>query len=207
MNVAAVQEERGPRKPKLLLRNMCDKLLPKIESLPFLQEHRLKSTQQTYEIMAHVFLSTIRQLRQNSGFGLLNRHSQNVILSHMWGPILVLRIAQSTIQLKNVSTFLQSTITYIRSMNIDILEQDLLENILLCRNDLLEEDKQASLAKCLQEMAIDALQIKNTENKKRFLNLLLTLPTLYRPSAEFIYLTYFKPIIGEVTIESIIVTI
>ncbi|XP_030754833.1 nuclear hormone receptor family member nhr-111 isoform X2 [Sitophilus oryzae] len=198
MNVSAVQEERGPRKPKFFE----EKIFSITNRNIFTSQHS-----QTSEKIAHIFLMTIKHLRKNSGFGLLSYNSQNKILGQTWSSIFVLRLAQCKEMHENIFSFLKYPITYVRSMKLEVLEQDLLENILLCRAELLEDSKQAFLAEYLQEMAMEALFLRNTENKKRFLKIISCLNILYRCDPNEVYLKLFKPIIGNVTMESIIATI
>lgn len=73
----AVQEERGPRKPKL--RNFY-----RPESY-FIKDNNnvtvfYGESNATYEEAAHIFLTAIKSARHNKGFGTLNRNSQNIIL-------------------------------------------------------------------------------------------------------------------------------
>lgn len=43
-----------------------------------------KASNSIYETAAQIFLTAIRSARQNPGFGMLNRHSQNTILGKFW---------------------------------------------------------------------------------------------------------------------------
>ncbi|XP_060517223.1 nuclear receptor subfamily 2 group F member 5 [Cylas formicarius] len=185
MDVSAVQEERGPRKPKLY----C------------------KEASESFTSLTHIFLISIKQIRSNSGFGLLNRISQNIILERVWAPVFIFRLTNSSVSLEKRFPWLNPILKRMLVLNMDCIERELLENILLCRADLIEDAKQSSLAKDLQERATDGLALRNIANKRRFMNIILCLPLLFNPSAEYLYTTLFKPIIGNVTVESVISTI
>uniref|UniRef100_A0AAR5QHT1 Nuclear receptor domain-containing protein n=1 Tax=Dendroctonus ponderosae TaxID=77166 RepID=A0AAR5QHT1_DENPD len=183
MNVAAVQEERGPRKPKL-----CP-------SEPY---------QPLHEVAAHLFLLAIKQARSNSGFGLLSRPAQNQVLGHLWACLLCFKMAHY----EGVAALLphiQSLAEHFKSLRLDLAEQELLENVLLCRKDLVADRKQALLAAALQQQAVDALLVK--KDQRRCVRILLALPLLYSYSAEHVYLQLFRPVVGNVPMESIIATI
>lgn len=195
----AVQEERGPRKPKFFTRAMiAERFTSKlsIQSQP----------SETYETAAHIFLFTIREVRYNSSFGLLNRHSQNKILGQLWAYVLCFRMAYSK-NIENLLPNVKGILAHFRALKLDSVEQEFLVNIILCRKDLLDDHKQAALAEVLQEKAIDGLFLKNLEDKKRFLKIILAIPVLHNCSTEYLYLRLFKPIIGDVSMESVIATI
>ncbi|KAL1512966.1 hypothetical protein ABEB36_002461 [Hypothenemus hampei] len=196
MNVLAVQAERGPRK----LRYFNQRSL----HISCIDE----TNGQIHELTARTFLSTIKRVRQQkSGFGLLNRDSQNTILNHLWACMFCFKIALSTANVEQWLPFMKSTIFHFKSLQLSIGEQDLIENILLCRNDLLSDHKEAFLAENLQETLMEKLYSMNCKNKKRFFKIILSLPLLNLYSKEFVYLELFKPIIGNVPIEHIIATI
>lgn len=78
---SAVQEERGPRKPKSF------KYLKSRSHLYFfgnassnMHTEIVKDHTSVYEIAAHIFLTAIKSARKNSGFGMLSKNSQNTIL-------------------------------------------------------------------------------------------------------------------------------
>lgn len=76
--IIAVQEERGPRKPKMLNISRAEPcLFVKQNYFPFSLG---KDSNSIYETAAHIFLTAIRSARRNPGFGILNRNSQNTIL-------------------------------------------------------------------------------------------------------------------------------
>ncbi|CAG9768834.1 unnamed protein product [Ceutorhynchus assimilis] len=196
MNVTAVQDERGPRKPKLLTAMITERFFSSTNN------------HTAYETVAHVFLFTIKQVRYNSGFGLLNRQSQNKILGQQWAAVLSFRLAYWTSNMDHVLPYLQTTIKHFQELKLDINEREFFENTILCRKDVLVDDlKESALAEVLQEKAVDGLYAKNLMDKKRFLKILLSISVLYNCSSECLYSHLFKPIIGEVSMESIIATI
>ncbi|XP_066258645.1 retinoic acid receptor RXR-gamma-B [Euwallacea similis] len=195
MNISAVQEERGPRKPKLTIFPAF-----KPPSLPL---------NPAYETVAHIFLFSIKQVRQNSGFGLLDLQAQNQILSHLWANLLCFKMAHYwTTELETMLTCMAPIIHIFQELHLDAIDQELVENIILCRKDLLLHDqKQSSLAEVLQEKAVGGLWKRNLEDKGRFCRILVVLPVLHSCGAEGVYLHLFKTIIGDVPMESVIATI
>ncbi|XP_050308912.1 nuclear receptor subfamily 2 group E member 1 isoform X2 [Anthonomus grandis grandis] len=203
MNVA-VQDERGPRKPRIYPKSNHGS--PNATAII----QTSKTPTETFELIAHIFLFTIRQVRYNSGFGLLSRPAQNKLLGSLWSCILVLKIIHWPGMVENhLLRSLRTNMGHFKLLNLDLYEQELLQNIILCRSDLLYDvdQQQAVLAGNLQEKAVDALFLKNLENKKRFLRILLSIALLFSCNSESLFESLFRPIIGNVSVESVIATI
>lgn len=189
----AVQEERGPRRP----RNFVE------------WQHNYQLPPQSYEIIAHLFLLTIREVRKNPGFALIDRESQNHILGHLWASILCFKMAFSRTEIVKDILFsrIKSAFDIINELNLDVVERELVETIILCRKDLLSDKTQATYVEMLQENALEQLFRKNFASKSRFFKLMISLPLFSNVNAEQVYLKLFKPIVGDVPMESIICTI
>lgn len=154
---SAVQEERGPRKPKphQISRRPSSafaKVTRHIES-----SSNFLST--NHELAAQILLVAIKRARNSYGFGMLNRSSQNDVLGRLWAPLFVLRAAQWPAQTTLLLPGFRSTFRYLRELRMDIFEIEILENILLCREDLLEDSGQSALAQLMMERAVDALMV------------------------------------------------
>lgn len=100
---------------------------------------------------------------------------------------------------------IQSLAQHFRSLQLDLDEQELLETVLLCRKDLVGDRKQALLAEALQGKAVEGLL--GQKDERRCITILLALPLLHSCSAEHVYLQLFRPVVGNVPMESIIATI
>ncbi|CAH0556429.1 unnamed protein product [Brassicogethes aeneus] len=211
MNVAAVQEERGPRKPKLKPKptGMFIRRPTQLETLPYFTFSSSLSIEETlkHEMAAQILLVTIKQARCGVGFGLLARDSQNIILSRLWAPLFILRLSYWPMDTSNILPKFTKTIMKIRELRLDGTELELLENLLLCRSDFLEGKNQVCLANCMLDKSLDGLFFKTSLDSKRFANILLILPYLFTSNAEDLYLLLFKPVIGSVSMETVISTI
>lgn len=150
----AVQEERGPRKPKMQSFAIRDsssafsRVLRNSKSVNF-------DLNPQHELTAQIFLVAVKQARNNTGFGVLNRLSQNTILSNLWGPLFLLKAAFCT--LESVLPSHSATFHYLRDLKLDAVDLETLENILLCRPDLLTDPGQASLAELMRCRALETL--------------------------------------------------
>ncbi|XP_074040361.1 nuclear hormone receptor 83 [Leptinotarsa decemlineata] len=210
MNIAAVQEERGPRKPKnskmLTHPNSPQSIQEKLDVITPTETFPSRSaeTYQMYEIAAHIFLTAVKQAKRNSGFGSLSRESQNIILGHLWAPLFILRVAYWSEDIEHVFYFLQSTIKHLRYLKLDINALEHFENVLLCRMDLLKDEEQVFLASNLMKYSLDSLALRFNNDSKLFIDILLAMPKLFYPSAPVLYSFLFKPIIGLVPIETVI---
>lgn len=87
------------------------------------------------------------------------------------------------------------------------LELDSFESILLCRKHLLEDQEQANLADNLLENCLSDLISRNENDNRKVVDMLLTIPQLFCPSASALHTLLFKPIIGIIPIETVIETI
>ncbi|KAJ8956896.1 hypothetical protein NQ318_014313 [Aromia moschata] len=210
--IVAVQEERGPRKPKH--NQLCPQQLPGAFSRIPTDKLRLIYTQtnhfesnSTYELAAQIFLTAIKQARRNSGFGHLRRHSQNIILGHLWAPLFILKAAHWPSDTASFFPFLQKVIKHIKLLELDGSTMEFFENILLCRVELLEDPEEVNQANAILEKSLEALNLLTASNRTKFTNILLSSTLLFTPSAVALHSLLFKPIIGIVPIETVIATI
>ncbi|KAF5287950.1 hypothetical protein FQA39_LY15588 [Lamprigera yunnana] len=196
MNTAAVQEERGPRKfkSKTLMRSKSHSIYTE----PVNTQH---------EVAAHILLLSIKSVRRNSGFGILNKNSQDAILMHLWAPLFVLKASYwSSATLMPLSTF-HTTLKLLENLKMTNAELENFENILLCRSDLVYDVIQAQSAKNIQERALECLKTHIRGDAKRLEKILLSIPLLYSPSAGALCALLFNPIIGSTPIEAVVLTI
>jgi hypothetical protein len=206
---AAVQEERGPRKPKLTSKKSMafTTLSPEAFSFASSPMSLSSETNPTHELAAQILLVAIKQARCNSGFGLLNRSSQNCILSYLWAPLFLLRAAHWPTENSNLFPGVENTFKYIKHLKLSSIDLEIVENILLCRADLLDDGDQIALAENILTRALDGLAIRTALDRRRFANILLAMPVLFIPSAVVLHSLLFRPVIGSVPIETVISTI
>lgn len=114
-----------------------------------------------HELAAQILLVTIRQARFNSAFGLLDRVAQNEILARLWAPLFILRAAYWPVEAKEILAGAQGSFKMLRELQVDAYELELLENLLLCRPDLVSDQRQAVLAQSMRETAIETLMVGN----------------------------------------------
>lgn len=149
-----MQEERGPRKPKpsSTPKPIFNRLTtPIATNFPPVHPH--------HELAAQILLVAIRQARFNSGFGILDRGAQNEILGRLWAPLFILRAAYWPVETQNILTGSHSGFALLRELQVDAFEMELMENFLLCRPDLVSDQRQSALAQSMREKAIEALMV------------------------------------------------
>lgn len=106
----------------------------------------------------------------------------------------------------NVLPTHRKSLQKLQDLKLDLTELELVENLVLCRADLLDDKEQITLAENVREKALEELFLKTFDNK-RLLHILLSVPHLFNPTAHELYLALFKPVIGSVPIETVISTI
>ncbi|KAK9879685.1 hypothetical protein WA026_006745 [Henosepilachna vigintioctopunctata] len=204
MNVKAVQEERGPRKikhdTKLNSFNIGYGRNPPI----FYDYDEL---QPIHEIASQVLLMSIKQLRNNTDFSLLSRISQNILLSHLWAPFFIFKFSFLSYEATSQIPHFSATFQYIRDLNLDSNDAEIFENIFLCRSDLLKDVHEIHMAKCIVNKNVDVLAMKYSLNHKKFTDIILSIPVLFSHQPTSMCTVLFRPIIGDVPIETIIATI
>lgn len=139
----AVQEERGPRKPKLM------SVFTKI------QTNKINTNYQN-ELISQILLVSIKQVRNNTGFGILNKISQNNILTHLWAPLFLLKSSNHW-PIFDILPNQRSTLSYVKNLKLDRIDMEIVENLLLCRPDLIDEHGQISLTELMRNRAIENL--------------------------------------------------
>nr|CAH7740868.1 unnamed protein product [Callosobruchus chinensis] len=203
MNISAVQEERGPRRSKVrqLLKHKASK-----EPVTAPQHIISSGSVAAYELAASIFLTSIKDARKLTEFGLLSKISQDTILGHLWSALFLLRASYWPLDAGQAIPLLQPLRENFRSLNLNAITLEVLVNVLLCRPDLLEQQDQAILAANLTQRALDRLAVV-TGDRRAFLNILLSVAQLFLISADTLYSLLFLPVIGDVPIETVIATI
>ncbi|KAJ8918267.1 hypothetical protein NQ315_014137 [Exocentrus adspersus] len=129
------------------------------------------------------------------------------IKGHLWGPLFILKTAFWPSDIENVFSFLKNSIKQIKQLGLNECELNALENILLCRKDLLEDKDEVDVMEYILEKSLNDLIIRTVSERRKFVNILLAIPQLFNPTATVLHNLLFKPIIGLVPIETVIETI
>ena len=153
-----MQDERGPRKPKL------HPPASKLHHDAFTSRYH-RDAYSTYlgtpqhELAAQILLVAVKQARCSDGFGVLDRTSQNAVLAHVWGPLFMLRAAHWPSDALCVLPGAQNTFRHFRQLKMDPSELEMVENLLLCRGDLIPGKDQQSVAEMVQGGTMRRLEV------------------------------------------------
>lgn len=128
-------------------------------------------------------------------------------LGQLWAPQFLLHASYWPSNIENLLPLIKNTSKHIKFLSLDRGLFEILENILLCRADLLQQVDQAALACSLLQTAVDNLVMKTATDKKKFIQIFMAALTLFTPSAFILHSLLFKPIIGLIPIETVIATI
>ncbi|XP_059611065.1 retinoic acid receptor RXR-beta [Phlebotomus argentipes] len=145
MNVAAVQEERGPRKPKKLTGNLPTSLEQQITL--------------HYQIMVQILIACIKQARCNEDFRLLGRGLQNSILQVVWPECFILRASHWSIDIRSIIESCHDLRVAVDSFTVkaDLVELNLLESLILCRKEFSTTDEESMQLEMMSDRALLAL--------------------------------------------------
>lgn len=80
-----------------------------------------------------------------------------------------------------------------------------MEAIIACRKDLISNQQSGMLVEHIQRTAV--LSLEQHASSERLNKLLLSLPVFQTPSTSFLDEVFFKPVIGPMSVESVIFTI
>ncbi|KAK9692708.1 hypothetical protein QE152_g34975 [Popillia japonica] len=207
INFLAVQEERGPRKHKNVLtpKRLSSAFISISQNVSFKSNPTLTTPQ--HELAAQILLLAIKQVRCNSGFGSLSRTAQNNVLANVWSALFILKAAYWPYDAITAVPNAEKAFQHLRDLRMDPYDLEIVENILLCRSDLISDANQASLAENKQDYHLEKLTIRYSLDRKRFRKILLAIPMLFMPTATQLHNLLFRPIIGQIPIEKVVVTI
>ncbi|XP_025829838.1 nuclear hormone receptor family member nhr-111 [Agrilus planipennis] len=201
MNAAAVQEERGPRKPKSLETIEKPSSPKRLNYLPsplssssrFSMNIKLNPSLDFHlETAAQVLLLSIRH---------------DVILIHMWGPLFILRAVFYPSFIWNIVPGLEKALQTLKNSSISWCYSEALENLLLCRPDLLADLDQIMLTRRLKKQALDLLMVQMENNWERLADALTLFPILFSVSSNTLFNLLFRPITGNINMETVITSI
>lgn len=135
MNVAAVQEERGPRSQHLQHqgRSRLVELTP-----PPPQASPGGGQQLHFQILAQILVTCLRQAKLNEQFRLLDRAQQDVILQVVWSECFILRASHWSLDISAMiegcgDTQLKLLLFEAQQLRADVMELNFLETLILSR--------------------------------------------------------------------------
>jgi len=134
MNVAAVQEERGPRShqsqanPNYNRRQLLQTPPPTSPAGQALH----------FQILAQILVTCLRQAKLNEQFRLLERAQQDVILQVVWSECFILRASHWSLDISAMiegcgDHQLKLLLSEAQQLNADVMELNFLETLILSR--------------------------------------------------------------------------
>lgn len=129
------------------------------------------------------------------------------ISGQVWAPLFLLHASYWASNIEHLLPMLKNITRHTKHLNMDPNLVQILENILLGRTDLLNEEDQSALACSLIQLSLEDLILKTVSDKKKLIQILMFIFMLFTPSAALLYSILFKPIIGIIPIETVIATI
>ncbi|XP_033245085.1 nuclear receptor subfamily 2 group E member 1 isoform X2 [Drosophila miranda] len=142
MNVAAVQDERGPRNQQATAvyrysrRSMPSPRLPQTVVAAAGGGQALH-----FQILAQILVTCLRQAMANEQFSSLERPQQDAILQVVWSEIFILRASHWSLDISAMidgcgNDQLKRLIYEAQQLRADVLELNFLETLILCRKVL-----------------------------------------------------------------------
>ncbi|XP_023726769.1 photoreceptor-specific nuclear receptor [Cryptotermes secundus] len=154
-----------------------------------------------HEIAAQILLVSLRQARRNEHFCVLSRSDQDIILRHVWSELFLLHAAYWPI---DVSALIR------RALNSGHMHQHGTKAVTNNTNLAMttEDVKRLESIQDRTQVALAHYAAQSSPHQpSRFGRLLLVLPVLCGPTAQGLHAMLFRPIIGDVPVEHVIVTI
>ncbi|XP_067614562.1 retinoic acid receptor RXR-beta [Eurosta solidaginis] len=202
MNVAAVQEERGPRNHNVGISRFAP-------SKPICNVAHNAVTASgnamNFQILAQILVTCLRQAKCNEQFRRLAAAQQECILSVVWHECFVLRASHWSLDISAMidacgDTKLRRIIADAKMLRADVMELNFLETLILCRKELAMSAENAVL---LESYANDALvslarYTMQQSNWLRFGTLLLGLRQLTQRCYESILSSLFHSIVKDI---------
>ncbi|EDW15023.1 photoreceptor-specific nuclear receptor [Drosophila mojavensis] len=134
MNIAAVQEERGPRSQQAQSsQRLLAQTPPAPPSPPAPTVH--------FQILAQILVTCLRQAKLNEQFRLVARAQQDAILQVVWSECFILRASHWSL---DISAMIESCgdmqlkfmLSEAQQLRADLMELNFLETLILCRKEL-----------------------------------------------------------------------
>ncbi|XP_050443008.1 COUP transcription factor 2 [Adelges cooleyi] len=191
MNVAAVQEERGPRKSKAPKR---------IENNIIIPRNWNTRSNQLFEIGAQIFLTSLKQCRLSEPLILLPQTDQNNILIKTWHQTFVLMAAfwpDNLVSYLSCSglkeeIIIATLLANYRAMKLDPIEYNLLLILILCRPDLCSQEFKNELTIMDVNAKCALMNHVTTKSITRYYGLIANIISITDDLAEYIKAIFFE---------------
>lgn len=174
MNVSAVQNERGPRRQKLIKRGEKQKAKkPKPRNFfpdvpgklqTFSPAPQITSSSAHQEMLIQILLTCLKQARLSECFRTVTEHQRNVILRNVWSELFVLKASHWPIDIAAAiescgDRHLLDIISATKTLSADLMELSLLEILILSRPEYAVDSKERLKLQLNLENAISQLEL------------------------------------------------
>ncbi|XP_018796232.1 PREDICTED: retinoic acid receptor RXR-gamma [Bactrocera latifrons] len=177
MNVAAVQEERGPRTQDAV----------------------------NFQILAQILVTCLRQAKCNEQFRTLTPTQQEAILNVVWNECFVLRASHWSLDITSMidacgDPQLRRVIAEAKQLRADVMELNFLETLILCRKELALSAENATLLESHANGALVSLARYTMQqtNWLRFGTLLLGLRQLTQRCYDSLLSSLFRTVVKDI---------
>lgn len=176
MNVSAVQEERGPRRQKLIKgekskasRNFLVGNASKVHRFPSAQPASSSviataSKSSNQEMLIQILLTCLKQAQLSECLQSVTEHQRHVILRSVWSELFVLKASHWPIDIVAAvercgDGHLLDIISATKTLSADLMELSLLEILILSRPEYAVDGEQQSKLQFNSENAIARLEL------------------------------------------------
>lgn len=174
MNVSAVQNERGPRRRKIVMQHKARK--PKAENIfpdcrrreqmiPFAPLPTNAATSSGHqEMLIQILLTCLKQARESECFRNIIESQRNVILRNVWSELFVLKASHWPIDIGAAiescgDGHLLDIITMTKTLSCSLMELSLLEILILSRPEYAVDSNMRLTLQLNLENAISQLEL------------------------------------------------
>ncbi|XP_017482413.1 PREDICTED: nuclear receptor subfamily 2 group E member 1 [Rhagoletis zephyria] len=202
MNVAAVQEERGPRTQATAIAKHGG-----ITPSPTGAVNAVNATgnAMNFQILAQILVTCLRQAKCNEQFRTLAAAQQEAILSTVWNECFVLRASHWSLDISAMidacgDPQLRRIIVEAKQLRADVMELNFLETLILCRKELAVSAENAVLLESYANGALVSLARYTIQqsNWLRFGTLLLGLRQLTQRCYESLLSSLFRSVVKDI---------
>jgi nuclear receptor, other families, insect len=174
MNVSAVQNERGPRRRKIVIQHKAKK--PKAENIfpdcrrreqmnPLAPQTTTAATTSGHqEMLIQILLTCLKQARESECFRNIIESQKNVILRNVWSELFVLKASHWPIDIGAAiescgDRHLLDIITVTKTLSCSLMELSLLEILILSRPEYAVDSNMRLTLQLNLENAISQLEL------------------------------------------------
>ncbi|XP_039970666.1 nuclear receptor subfamily 2 group F member 1-B [Bactrocera tryoni] len=222
MNVAAVQEERGPRTQAAAAKhgapNSKSLTLTRCAYMHHTYRPHYATLQQkphvaaltagnavNFQILAQILVTCLRQAKCNEQFRTLTPTQQEAILNVVWNECFVLRASHWSLDITSMidacgDPQLRRVIAEAKQLRADVMELNFLETLVLCRKELALSAENATLLESHANGALVSLARYTMQqtNWLRFGTLLLGLRQLTQRCYDSLLSSLFRTVVRDI---------